>query len=88
MKTRIENGVTIISTNFKKNHPGVYEINSTKKYRASIRYNEKNYHIGYSDDHEELVLIRREAEIHIRNGSFLQWLELRKGNKNGKRNQI
>lgn len=87
LKIRIENGVTIISTGLRK-QPGIYEVNSTKKYKASIGFNNKYYHIGFSDDYEELVLLRREAEIHVRNGSFLEWFELRKGKKNGKRNKI
>lgn len=88
MKIRIENGVTIISTGYVQKQQGIYEVNSSKKYKANIRFQNKNYHIGFSDDYEELVLLRREAEIHVRNGSFLEWLELRKVNKNGKRNQI
>ena len=92
LKFRIENGITIISTGDaeggKKNkhgHTGIYYNSRRDVLRAEITYKNKKYHLGYSNDIDALVLLRREAEIHVKNGSFLEWFELRKGKKNGKR---
>lgn len=93
MKTRIENGITIISTGDatggKKNKNGYTGINydkRNKKHRAEINYKKKKYHLGYSHDVNELILIRKEAEQHVKDGTFEQWHALRKAGIYDKRN--
>ncbi len=93
MNFRIENGVTVISTGDakggKKNMHGYVGINfdkKLKKYRAEINYKRKKYHLGYSLDIDELIAIRKEAEAHVKDGTFIDWLNYRKGTKHGKKN--
>ena len=93
LKTRIENGVTIISTGDskggKKNKNGYTGIHFDKrndKYRAEINYKTKKYHLGYSHSIDELIEVRKEAEHHVKSGEFEAWYRLRKGLLNGKDN--
>ena len=92
MNFRIENGTTIISTGDasggKKNKHGYTGIHFDKrsgKYRAELNYKRKKYHLGYSDSIPELIEIRKEAKTHVKNGDFITWFNLRKGNRNEKR---
>lgn len=91
MKIRIENGVTVISTGDakggKKNmhgHVGINYDKNLKKYRAEINYKRKKYHLGYSLDIDELIAIRKEAEAHVKDGTFIAWFNFRKGSRNKK----
>lgn len=93
MKRKIENGITILSTGDstggKKNkngYPGIHKDNRQNKYRAEINYKRKKYHLGYSDSIPELIEIRKEAELHVKHGDFIDWYNLRKGKWNEKRN--
>ena len=93
LNTRIENGVTIISTGDskggKKNkngYTGVHFDKRNNRYRAEINHKTKKYHLGYSDSIEELAEIRKEAEYHVKAGDFEDWYRLRKGMKYGKEN--
>lgn len=93
LKFKIDNGITIISTGDasggKKNKNGYAGIHYDKrsgKYRAEINHKRKKYFLGYSDSIPELIEIRKEAELHIKHGDFIDWYNLRKGKKNGKRN--
>ena len=94
MKIRIENGVTIISTGtttgVKKNmygHPGITFVKRTNKYRAELTYKKKRYHLGYFFTVEDAATFRKEAEEHVKQGTFTEWyrneIEVK---KNGKRN--
>lgn len=92
LKTRIENGITIISTGDakggKKNkhgHPGINFDNKLKKYRAEINHKRKKYHLGYSLNIDELIERRKEAEAHVKSGDFITWYNLKKGRWNDKR---
>lgn len=93
MKRKIENGMTILSTGDasggKKNkngYPGIHKDNRMNKYRAEINYKRKKYHLGYSTSIPELIEIRKEAELHVKHGDFIDWYNLRKGRWNEKRN--
>ena len=85
MKTRIENGMTIISTGDakggKKNmhgHAGINFDKKLKKFRAEINHKRKKYHLGYSTNIDDLIAIRKEAEFHVKNGCFIEWYENRR----------
>ena len=93
MKTRIENGMTIISTGDakggKKNmhgHAGINFDKKLKKYRAEINHKRKKYHLGYSTNIDDLIAIRKEAEFHVKNGDFIEWYDSRRIRKYEKRN--
>lgn len=92
METRIENGITIISTGDakggKKNkngYTGIHFDKRSQKHRAEINYKRKKYHLGYSTNIEDLIAIRKEAEFHVKNGQFIDWYTSRKGRWNEKR---
>ena len=91
MNYRIENGITIISTGDakggKKNKHGHVGINfdkRTQKHRAEINYQRKKYHLGYSLDIDELIAIRKEAEAHVKDGTFIEWFNYHKGSRHKK----
>lgn len=82
MKIRIEDGKTIISTGVKsgdvKNKTGVKGLSyreSLKCYTLALVYNYRKYHIGNYDTIEEGKAMRKKADSHIENGTFLQWLD-------------
>lgn len=92
MKYEIRNGMTIIHTGDakggKKNkngYPGIHYDSKRKKHRAEMNYQRKKYHLGYSTDIEELIERRKEAELHVKHGDFIEWFNLRKGRWNDKR---
>lgn len=92
MKIKIEYGTTVISTgdaaggNKNKNgHPGIHLDRRTGKYRAQIDYQRRRYHLGYSNNIEELIAIRQEADLHVEHGDFLDWIRQRKARR-GKKN--
>ena len=82
MKIRIEDGKTIISTGVKsdaaRNKTGVKGLSyreSLNCYCLQLVYNGKKYHIGNYDTIEEAKAMRKKADSHIENGTFLQWLD-------------
>lgn len=92
MKTRIENGITIISTGDptggiknKNGHRGIHRDSRSGKLRAEINYKRKKYMLGLSNDIDELVAIRKEADIHVANGDFLDWLKDMRIKRNDKK---
>ena len=81
MKIKIENGVTIISTGDpiggKKNKHGHVGINfdkKLKKYRSEINFKRKKYFLGYFEDVNEAIEERKEADRHVKNGDFEEWI--------------
>lgn len=82
MKIRIEDGKTIISTGVKsgdaKNKTGVKGLtyrDSLQCYTLALVYKGKKYHIGNYDTIEEGKAIRKKADSHIEDETFLQWLD-------------
>lgn len=53
---------TLRKTN-KSGRIGVYFDNQHKKWRASIRFNNKTVHLGLSKNIEEIINLRKDAEI-------------------------
>ena len=93
LKRQIIKGATVISTGDatggKKNkngYAGIHFDNRSKKYRAEINHKRKKYHLGYSLDIDELIELRKEAEMHVKHGDFIDWYNLRSSRKNGKKN--
>ncbi len=92
MNIRIINGVTIISTGDstggKKNkhgHAGINFDKRSQKFRAEINHKRKKWHLGYALTVEEAVVLRKEAEIHVKQGNFIEWYtNERKVKKDGK----
>ena len=93
LKTTIKNGITIISTGDstggKKNkhgYPGINFDKKLKKFRAEINHKRKKYHLGYAMTIEEAIILRKEAETHMKQGNFIDWYTYeRKAGKNGKK---
>lgn len=78
METRIENGVTIIMTGYRGKQPkhgynGISYNPNTKRYKAIQNYKRKKYTLGYSFDKDELIALKKEAETHTVDGTFLEW---------------
>ena len=89
MKRRIENGVTILSTGDSKGglknkngHTGIHFYKPNEKYRAEITHKKNKYHLGFFDDLESAIDKRKEAEMHVKNGNFIDWWNLDKMNRN------
>lgn len=94
MKTKIENGITIISTGDatggKKNkngYPGIHKYGRMNQYRAEINYKRKKYLLGYSEDVSELIELRKEAELHVKHGDFIDWYNIMRGKRNDNRSK-
>lgn len=91
MITRIENGVTVISTGdngLVKNKNGYTGIHLNKRdgnYRVEINHKRKKYHLGFAATVEEAIPIRKEAELHVKHGDFIEWYNMRR-KKRGKKN--
>ena len=81
----------IKSTNLSKNNTsGVKGVRWSKpmdKWRASITFKGKDYHLGYYDDLDKATMIRRTAEEELF-GGFLKWYEESKKTVNEKTEMI
>lgn len=89
MKIKIEDGKTIISTGIGsdsvRNKTGVVGLSFRKDYGyyslASV-YEGKKYHIGNYDTIEEGKAMRKKADEHIKDGTFVEWVKQFKRTKN------
>ncbi len=79
MKVYFENGLTVINTESmgghinKHGHHGVSYNPSTKYYTSSITFKYKTYYIGASRNVDEAIAMRKEADKHRDNDTFLEW---------------
>lgn len=80
MKVYFEKGLTVINTGDPvggcKNKNGCNGISYRKeanKYRASIQFKKKKYHLGDFDDIELAVAYYQEAKQQVDNNTFLEW---------------
>jgi hypothetical protein len=51
---------------------GVRFENSKNKWRVRVTFHGKEYHLGYYEEKDAALAIRREANLHL-NGDFLLW---------------
>lgn len=56
-------------------HTGVYYIKATQKYQAAITFNYRLFSLGMYADIEDAVRAREEANMHIKEGDFIEWYE-------------
>lgn len=74
-------------TNFapnRHNKLGVVGLSYRKdsnSYQLGITYNKKKYHLGIFSTIEEAAKIRSEADLHIKDGTFLEWLKEYRSNR-------
>ena len=54
---------------------GLAYRNDWKVYQLGITYKRKKYHVGNFKNVEDAAIVRSEADIHIKEGTFLEWLE-------------
>lgn len=91
MKISIENGVTIIDTGDAEGgiktvsgHTGVVWQKGRNSYRAEIYIGKKRYHLGQSENIEDMIALRLEAEKHRKAGTFDTWFPTLIGRKRRK----
>ena len=60
---------------------GLTYIKERKKYRLEIGYKSKRYKLREYDTVEDAALIRAEADKHIADGTFEEWIAARKNSK-------
>ena len=68
--------------NNKEKHTGVSFHKSTNKWRATISYDKKQYHLGYFSEKQDAIMIRQLAEKKANEGIFLEWYNDYKSQKN------
>lgn len=90
MKTRIENGVTILTIEKDPKEIGVHGIyykEKQKKYRVVIKVGQSEYHLGFYANIEDAKEIRIKAEILRDEGedAFLKWYKPWREENNYKR---
>lgn len=80
MNTRIENGITIISTGDavgglknKTGFRGITYYESQDRYKSELTYQYKKYLLGFFHTFEEAKKMRIEAEEHREAGDFIEW---------------
>ena len=80
MDVRIENGVTIISTGDAKGglknktgHTGITYYKKLNRYRSELTLKHKKYLLGFYDNIDDAVAIRKEAERQREKGTFIEW---------------
>ena len=85
----IENGVTIINTGDaigglknKTGHVGIHYIEDADVYLAKISIGKKYHHLGRHKRIEDAIAIRKEAEWHRENGTFMEWWSSLKFSRN------
>jgi leucyl aminopeptidase (aminopeptidase T) len=85
MKIIIENGTTLIKTGDenggtknKHNQTGVSMMvrQNGCKYRAEIQVSNRKYYLGSRNTIEEAAALRKEAEEHVKDGTFFEWIEI------------
>lgn len=54
---------------------GVSWVAEKQMWKAQIMHKRKSYHLCYSKDLEYATKIRKIAEEHVKDGTFLQWIE-------------
>jgi hypothetical protein len=70
----------------KRNKNSYTGINQKKmanglKYEVNINYKRKKYYIGHSYDLKEAIAMRKEAELHLKEGDLVEWVESLKADK-------
>lgn len=79
---RIENGVTILTTDRsgdvvrnKLGNEGVYYYSRTNKFRADITQRKQKYFVGFFDNYEDALKARKVAVIKRDEGILEEWLK-------------
>ena len=54
---------------------GVSWVSEKQIWKAQIMHKRKSWHLCYSKDLEYATKIRREAEEHVKDGTFPEWIE-------------
>lgn len=84
MKAYFEKGLTVIDTETMGGHISKYGYHgisyspASKYYTAYIVFKNKRYHIGSSRNLDEAIMMRKEAEKHRDNNTFLEWYHARR----------
>ena len=83
MNIRIENGITIISTGKRTgervNKHGQHGVSmevikGETFYKAEMQVNNVKYYLGRYETVEEAIAIRKEADIHVMDGTIHEWI--------------